>query len=425
MQAKEEISATSPVRLSRQEHPLSRSLIDPDVLWIMRKLRSEGFLAYLVGGAVRDILLGREPNDFDIGTDARPSQIKHIFRNCRLVGRRFRIAHVFFRRRGEPDKVVEVTTFRGPAGSAEGSEMHPEDMDHTGAAFGSPEDDALRRDFTVNSLFYDFTDFTILDYTGGLKDLEAGIIRLIGDPDERFAEDPVRMLRALEFAARLDFSIEEATLEGIRRNAPLISGASRARLREELRQMQQKAITARVLSKADELGLFKAIYPNVRETGGIFHMLEWLDQRVRAGEEGPEFAYVAAMALPGIAKECPFGADISLELAAETCSREIGELCAEYQLAAHIRHNARELVMSLYRIGKGKNYRSKGRFARKPEFRFAWEFCLKYAEIREELRPALEYWRAFVEGKSSETPAKKGRPRRRRRRPNRKPEAAQ
>src|SRR5512141_1491471 len=204
--------------VSRAEHSLSRRDVDPDALKVLYRLRQFDYAAYLVGGSVRDLLLGRRPKDFDIGTSAHPYQIKKLFRNCWIIGRRFRLAHVRF-----GTKVIEVATFRRQV--AEGEEVvqdgvpAPDPSDPTGAllihrdnTFGTPEEDAFRRDFTVNALFYDIASFAVIDYVGGLDDLRAGIIRCIGDPDVRFVEDPVRMMRAIAMAARLDFNIDPPIL---------------------------------------------------------------------------------------------------------------------------------------------------------------------------------------------------------------------
>jgi poly(A) polymerase len=194
-----------PIIVPRSEHPISRKLIDADAVKVLYRLHRAGYQAYLVGGGVRDLLLDRHPKDFDISTDAHPHQVKRLFRNCRLIGRRFRLAHVHF---GE--KILEVSTFRKR--SEPGEDADTEDIlirsDNT---FGTAEEDSLRRDFTINGLFYDISNFSLIDYVGGLADLNERMIRTIGDPDIRFREDPVRMIRAVKFAARLDFGIDRAS----------------------------------------------------------------------------------------------------------------------------------------------------------------------------------------------------------------------
>ena len=218
----------SPVIVTRQEHGISRKLMNPNALRILYRLKDNGFAGYLVGGCVRDLLLGREPKDFDVVTNATPNEVKRMFRNCRLIGRRFRLAHLHY-----GDEIIEVATFRSQAADepepeqapetkpqaahrAEHRQRHPRSLkDDDGMVlrdnvFGTPEEDALRRDFTVNALLYNIVDFSIIDYTNGLADLNAGIIRTIGDPEVRFQEDPVRMLRAVRFAALLGFTHREA-----------------------------------------------------------------------------------------------------------------------------------------------------------------------------------------------------------------------
>src|SRR5437660_3633583 len=199
----------------RAEHSISRRDIDPDALKVLYRLRQYDHVAYLVGGSVRDLLLGRRPKDFDIGTSAHPYQVKKLFRNCWIIGRRFRLAHVKF-----GPKVIEVATFRRQVAPGEEvvqdgvpapdpSTPEGEHLIHRDNTFGTPEEDAFRRDFTINALFYDIATFSIIDYVGGLDDLDARVIRSIGDPEVRFLEDPVRMLRAVVLAARLDFRIDE------------------------------------------------------------------------------------------------------------------------------------------------------------------------------------------------------------------------
>src|SRR5947209_3958349 len=236
----------------RADHPISRRDIDPDALKVLYRLRQADHIAYLVGGSVRDLLLGRHPKDFDIGTSAHPYQVKKLFRNCWIIGRRFRLAHVKF-----GSKVIEVATFRRQLAPGEEvvqngvpAPVHPTvpepveevviDHDATGDradhylhrdnTFGTPEEDAFRRDFTINALFYDIATFSIIDYVGGLDDLRARVVRSIGDPEVRFREDPVRMLRAIALAARLEFAIEEPIQAAIRRHRHEIAKSSTARM---------------------------------------------------------------------------------------------------------------------------------------------------------------------------------------------------
>src|SRR5437762_8555264 len=222
---------TVPRVVPRAEHTISRRDIDPDALKVLYRLRQSEQVAYLVGGSVRDLLLRRRPKDFDIGTSAHPYQVKKLFRNCWIIGRRFRLAHVRF-----GTKVIEVATFRrlvDPAeeAAAEAAPETPSDahLIHRDNTFGTPEQDAFRRDFTINALFYDIATFSVIDYVGGLDDLRAGIVRSIGDPEVRMRADPVRMMRGVVLAARLDFGIAPPVLDAIRRHRRELARSSAPR----------------------------------------------------------------------------------------------------------------------------------------------------------------------------------------------------
>jgi poly(A) polymerase len=247
--------------LPRAEHNVSRKDIDADALNVMYRLKNHGFLAYMVGGGVRDLLLGRRPKDIDIGTNAHPQQVKKLFRNCFVIGRRFRLCHVRFGR-----KVIEVSTFRRQAPAEEGDTLIRRDN-----TFGSPEEDAFRRDFTVNALFYDIATFSVIDYVDGLRDVEARIIRTIGDPMVRLREDPVRMLRAVALAARLGFSIDRDTFEAIRSLRGEIVKSSPARILDEIYKILRQGESRRTFQLLHDVGLLAYILPEadraIREQG--------------------------------------------------------------------------------------------------------------------------------------------------------------
>lgn len=219
----------APRTIPRDQHAISRKDISPSALRVLYRLHEAGYGAYLVGGAVRDLLLGEHPKDFDVATDATPEQVKHLFRNCRLIGRRFRLAHVVYGR-----EIIEVATFRANSDDGSGDRETDEDgrvlRDNV---YGTIEDDAIRRDFTANALYYAIADFSVRDYTGGFDDVGNRVLKLIGDPDTRYREDPVRMLRAIRLAAKLRFSIDAASADPIPRLASLLQEASPARLFEE------------------------------------------------------------------------------------------------------------------------------------------------------------------------------------------------
>lgn len=223
-----------PIVIPRPEHNISRANISPNALKVLYRLRDAGFRACLVGGGVRDLLLGREPKDFDVATDARPEQVYKLFRNCRLIGRRFRLAHVQF-----GQEIVEVATFRAHGDDSEDGDGPSVERAADGRilsdnVYGSIEDDAWRRDFTLNALYYDIANFAVLDYVGGMADLKAGLIRLIGDPARHYHEDPVRLLRAVRFAAKLGFQLDSATEAPLHRLGHLLEKIPPARLFDEI-----------------------------------------------------------------------------------------------------------------------------------------------------------------------------------------------
>jgi poly(A) polymerase len=287
-----------PVVLPRPEHTLSRKDIDADALKVLHRLHGEGFVAYLVGGSVRDLLLGRRPKDFDIGTSAHPYQVKRLFRNCWIIGRRFRLAHVKF-----GTKTIEVATFRRqvPLGAVEPAEPLSPEQDLEGVEptaeprpierdneFGTPEEDAFRRDFTVNALFYDIATFSIIDYCGGLEDLEKRVIRSIGDPMVRFVEDPVRMLRAGVFAARLGFTIDDIVLDAIHRLKPLIAKSSPARLLEEYYKILRSGYAEASFRMLHEIGLLQLMTPELKKpSDGVWEALARLDAYRRKFDAPP------------------------------------------------------------------------------------------------------------------------------------------
>lgn len=246
-----------PLIIPRAEHCISRNDIDPDALKVLYRLATLNHEAYLVGGSVRDLLLGRQPKDFDVGTDARPNEIRREFRNCFLVGKRFRLAHIVFGK-----KVIETATFRKAPDPNAVQDEHGlyQSVDNN---YGTPEEDARRRDFTVNGLFYDIRTFSVIDYVDGLKDLKAKLIRSIGDPAIRFREDPVRMMRAVRFAAKLGFEICPNDIKAIRRYAHELANASTSRLCEEIQRLFVRGATERSLRLAYEYGLLHALLPTL------------------------------------------------------------------------------------------------------------------------------------------------------------------
>ncbi len=250
---------SSPKIIPRPSHNVSRDEISESALKVLYRLHKSGFQAFLVGGGVRDALLGLHPKDFDIATDAHPEEVRALFGNCRLIGRRFRLAHIRFGR-----EIIEVATFRA---ATDGTEEHGDvEHDHAGRilrdnVYGTIDEDVWRRDFTCNALYYNIADFSIWDYVGGVEDVRSRKLVLIGEPDRRFREDPVRMLRAVRFAAKLDFTIDRAVDKSIRKNRQLLSNVPPARLFDEFLKMFQAGHAERTFELLREYDLFRLLFP--------------------------------------------------------------------------------------------------------------------------------------------------------------------
>jgi poly(A) polymerase len=263
--------------IPRSEHPISRTEISPNALKVLYRLKEAGYQGFLVGGAVRDLLLGIKPKDFDVATDALPEEVRRLFRNCRLIGRRFRLAHVHF-----GNEIIEVATFRAPSSperegedeDTDGETEIPTDLDTEHRAvnesgrllrdniYGSIEVDVWRRDFTANALYYSVDDFSLWDFTGGAEDVRARRLKLIGDADERYREDPVRMLRAIRFTAKLDFQMATDTEAPIRGLAYLLDGVPPARLFDETLKLFLSGFGLKSYRLLKQYGLFSHLFPS-------------------------------------------------------------------------------------------------------------------------------------------------------------------
>jgi len=405
--------------LTRPEHGISRKQIDADSLKVLYRLHRNGHKAFLVGGSVRDLLLGRQPKDFDVGTDATPSQVRKLFRNCFLVGRRFRLAHIRF----DKDKLIEVATFRR---QPEPGELPEDPADHFGFVenvFGTPEQDAFRRDFTINALFYDIGDFSVIDYVGGLEDLERGRIRVIGDPLVRFTEDPVRMLRALEFAARLGFSLDEETREAIYQRAPLIAEAAPSRIRDELMELFKHRVGGQVLRSAQAMELLAPLLAGYRTNETTFRLLEQIDQRTTKGTPPEEGFVLAALFLEAFAAQCPDNPEAHITDVLRIANGLLTPHCEHFRIAHGIRHIARELLIAIFRLRRGPGFRGERRFLRHPLTAMALELYGLWLQVHPDAGAPLDPWQAALDKAQHpphETPPREEGPKRpRRRRPRR------
>ena len=335
----------------RQDHCLSRKLISHDALRVLYRLSDSGYKAYLVGGGVRDILLGRQPKDFDVGTDAQPREIKRLFSHCFLVGKRFRLAHVVF-----GQNVIETSTFRRqpPPDDNIGDGGLYQAEDNT---FGTPEEDAKRRDFTVNGLFYDIKTFDLIDYVGGLRDLDRRILRSIGDPDRRFKEDPVRMMRAIRLSCKLGLTIERNTLKAIYRNYREIEKASPPRVLEEIFRMFAFSAAEKSFRLLWDTGLMSILMPHldrfIDDNGGkkcaVWKCLAKFDELTEGrGEDVSNGLRVAAIYLPMFQSKIESAKTHAnrirrLDIADET----IVTLNERYKLPKSIRFHAMHLLEEL------------------------------------------------------------------------------
>jgi len=437
------VKAMEPRIIPRTGHNISRKQVSPNALRTLYRLHQNGFIAYLVGGCVRDLLLERTPKDFDIATDATPGQLKRLFRNCRLVGRRFRLAHLHFQ-----DEILEVSTFRADAPSAEADTeetdrhhrrppRHLKDEDGMvlrDNVFGTPEEDALRRDFTINALSYNIADFSLIDYTNGLGDLEQRLIRPIGDPYVRFTEDPVRMLRAVRFAASHNLVIEPATWEILCELSSNISRAAPARLYEEILKLFLLGSAQPIFHLLDKCGLLDALFPRLSEWlhTSSHHLtlmsinLESLDQLYRNRIPLPPPLCLATLFGPAL-EEAALARDRDgiphLQALDEACTSFLGELCQIVTIPARVGGRMRGILAFQPGLRRMPPRRPSS-MARRPEFADALTYLRLMAAAKEENRTPLEWWDAFLldpsSAMSSETAIpgapEKGRKKRRRRR---------
>jgi poly(A) polymerase len=398
---KQEFSVISPLIVPRAEHSISRSRISENALKVLYRLKSAGYESYLVGGGVRDLLLGREPKDFDVATNARPEEVHALFRNCRIIGRRFRLAHVQFGR-----EIVEVATFRANRHVAEsaGSGTDSNGRILRDNTYGTLEEDALRRDFSVNALYYDIRDFSVRDYADGLADLRAATLRMIGDPETRYREDPVRMLRAARFAAKLGFRMHPATADPIAVLAPLLADIPPARLFEEILKLFLYGFGRQSFESLRHYGLFARLFPrtdailNTEERGFphtfISKALASTDARVNEAKPvTPAFLFAALLWEP--VRHQAAALEASGAPPAEALRRAADELVSEQIAHVALPRRFAAPMIEIYQMQPRFSQREGKRPLRllaHPRFRAAYDFLVLRAEAGEADPELAEWW---------------------------------
>ena len=390
--------------IPRDQHPISRRSISPNALRVLYRLRDAGHAAYLVGGAVRDLLIGIQPKDFDVATDATPEQVRHLFRNCRLIGRRFRLAHVVYGR-----EIIEVATFR--ANSADDNDDRQTDdggrllRDNV---YGTIEEDAVRRDFTANALYYAIEDFSVRDYVGGFDDVQARVLRLIGDPETRYREDPVRMLRAVRLAAKLGFSIDPSAAAPMPELASLLHDAAPARLFDECQKLFLSGHALASFEGLEAHGLLGALLPETaralasNRSGALRKMLveglQGTDARVANGEPvSPAFLF-ALLLWPGYCRELMQlqGQGVhAIEAERRAADRITLQQSTRIALPRRFSLPMQEIWLLQSRMRQRKRSQ---RLLAHPRFRAAFDFLVLRQAAAPEHAADVEYWRALQAG---------------------------
>lgn len=423
------MTSSEPRILPRSEHSVSRDDISHNALKVLYRLHNKGYKGYLVGGSVRDLMLGIEAKDFDIGTDARPHEVKKLFRNSRIIGRRFRLVHVFF-----GPEIIEVSTFRRDPDPKHQDSDEGDLLITSDNTYGNPRQDAFRRDFTVNGLFYDISDFSVIDYVGGIEDLEQGVIRVIGDPDVRVQEDPVRMMRACEFAGRLDFTIDPATRESIRRLRDEIELAAPARVTEEVIDFMRCGSAASVVDWMRELGLLEVLLPEAHamvdagtgEVGDFGRILPALDEMIEEGKTVSDPALLALLLLPRILERREDIEALAQKPMSRAALRQLVDEIAEpfvrrFQLSKNRTSQMHHALTGFLRLCEPDwTDQKRVQLTRRPYFEDAFRLFEIMVEATGEGGEALETWRRAAEkggrrtdGTEAPRPVRRGRRRRR------------
>jgi len=370
----------------RQKVKFDKKLLDQDALKILKKLNKSGHETYLVGGCIRDILLGHKPKDFDIATRATPEQIHKLFKRSRIIGRRFKLVHIMFSAR----KFIEVATFR--AGKIHTSNDGLVLRDNY---YGTLEDDVFRRDFTVNGLYYDIKQSEVIDYVGGLDDLKALKIRMIGNPSERFEEDPVRMIRAVRFQAKLNANIESQLIEAIQTNSQLLAKIPPARLFEEVIKLFHNENSIEIFHELDRLGLLRHLFSQTKENPFVDSSLINTSERIRNGNSvTPAFLFAVFLwsavnkRFNQISKKNKSRIELMLQASEDVIKKQTQQVMMPRWLSSRVK----DIWLMQYQLENYNPKKSKA-LIRNPRFRMAYDFLvLRSQSIDKDLKPKADYW---------------------------------
>ena len=400
--------------IPRGEHSISRTQINDNALKVLYRLHQQGYQSFLVGGSVRDLLLGREPKDFDIATDASPEQVRKLFRNCRLIGKRFRLAHVYFK-----DEIIEVATFRRDNQEQNDKQQH---SDHgvllRDNVYGNLEDDVWRRDFTVNAIYYNIADFSLVDYTAGLKDINKGVLRIIGNPKQRYREDPVRILRAIRFAAKLSFTIAPEAAAPIPDFSPLLSTISNARLFDETCKLFLAGAAVDSFSLLRKHNLLHYLFPITEQClqtqewhqisdHFIFNALASTDQRVHENKPVmPAFLFAIMLWYPLQMYQSRYmkqgmPAHLAFEKSLYECLKKQTPVTAiPKRLVVMMRE-----IWSMHHALIRRNKKRIISLLHHPRFRAGYDFLLLTAEVEPGHQEIADWWTALLTSSKEEEQA--------------------
>jgi len=374
----------SPIRQSVQ---FDKKLFDLDALKIVKKLNKTGYEAYLVGGCIRDLLLGYEPKDFDIATNATPEQIQKLFKRSRIIGRRFKLVHIMFSAR----KFIEVATFR----SGQSNPTSTKGMVLRDNFYGSLEDDVFRRDFTINGLYFDVQNSDVIDYVGGLDDLKKLQINMIGNPSERFEEDPVRMIRAVRFKAKLKATIDLNLNKSILNNAHLIQNIPPARLYEEVIKLFHNENSLDVFRELSNLGILKYLFSQTQEDSFISASLNNTSERIKTGSSvTPAFLFAVFLwsaqnkRLNELKKKKMSRIDLMIKASEDVIKKQVQQVMMPRWLSGRVK----DIWLMQYRLENSNPKKSK-ELLNNPRFRMAYDFfVLRSESIDQQLKSKAEYW---------------------------------